>query len=293
MFSRIRRRITYTNVAMTLALVFAMSGGAFAATKYLITSTKQIKPSVLAQLKGKNGKNGTNGINGVNGAAGAQGPQGAKGDTGAAGSPGAKGDTGGAGSPGAKGSTVLNGAGAPSAGTGVNGDFYIDTTNNNIYGPKTAGGWGSLTALKGAAGAAGSPWTVGGVLPTGESEKGTWASINSLPTEEDVVGVSISYTIPLEHEPTAHFIGTNKELAGEAHESPAIASGECKGEAGKPEAAAGNLCVFAQNLLYEEFVSFVEPDNKVGIAFTIKYGTGAYIPGYGALGDGTWAVTAG
>jgi hypothetical protein len=280
MFSRIRRRITYTNVAMTLALVFAMSGGAFAATKYLITSTKQIKPSVLAQLKGKNGKNGTNGINGVNGAAGAQGPQGAKGDTGAAGSPGAKGDTGGAGSPGAKGSTVLNGAGAPSAGTGVNGDFYIDTTNNNIYGPKAAGAWGSLTALKGAPGAPGSPWTVGGVLPTGESEKGTWAAINSLPTEKDAVGVSISYTIPLENAPTAHFIASGETT-------------ECPGGVGNPEATPGNLCVFAGLLLYEEFVSFIEPDNKVGIVFSIKYGEGAYVPGYGAVGDGTWAVTAG
>jgi hypothetical protein len=100
MFSRIRRRITYANVAMTLALVFAMTGGAYAAKKYLITSTKQIKPSVLAQLKGKAGpagpasapgtqgpqgaqgpagKNGTNGTNGVNGKDGKEGPEGKEG----------------------------------------------------------------------------------------------------------------------------------------------------------------------------------------------------------------------
>ena len=47
MFSRIRKRLTYANVAMTMALVFAMTGGAYAAKKYVITSTKQIKPSVL------------------------------------------------------------------------------------------------------------------------------------------------------------------------------------------------------------------------------------------------------
>jgi hypothetical protein len=76
MFSKIRKRLTYANVAMTLALVFAMSGGAYAASKYLITSTKQIKPSVLKSLKGKAG---------AAGAAGAQGAQGLKGETGAAG----------------------------------------------------------------------------------------------------------------------------------------------------------------------------------------------------------------
>ncbi len=32
MFSRIRKRITYANLAMTLALVFAMTGGAYAAS---------------------------------------------------------------------------------------------------------------------------------------------------------------------------------------------------------------------------------------------------------------------
>ena len=55
MFSTIRKRITFANVAMTLALVFAMAGGAYAAKKYIITSKSQIKPSVWAQLKGKNG----------------------------------------------------------------------------------------------------------------------------------------------------------------------------------------------------------------------------------------------
>lgn len=38
------------------------------------------------------------------------------------------------------GSTFLTGAGPPNAGIGEPGDFYIDTTNDIIYGPKTAGG---------------------------------------------------------------------------------------------------------------------------------------------------------
>lgn len=91
MLSFVRRRVTFANVAMTVALVFAMSGGAFAAGKFLITSTKQIKPSVLASLKGKAGPAGANGAQGSAGPAGAMGPAGAAGPQGAAG---AKGETG-------------------------------------------------------------------------------------------------------------------------------------------------------------------------------------------------------
>lgn len=78
---------------------------------------------------------------------GATGPQGATGATGA---------TGAAGANGTNGSTILNGSGAPSNGLGANGDFYIDTANSRLYGPKTAGSWpGGYLNLVGAAGAAG------------------------------------------------------------------------------------------------------------------------------------------
>jgi hypothetical protein len=73
MFSAIRKRVTYTNVAMTVALVFAMSGGAYAAGKYLIVSTKQISPKVLKSLVGKTGKAGANGAPGAAGPARAAG----------------------------------------------------------------------------------------------------------------------------------------------------------------------------------------------------------------------------
>jgi cytoskeletal protein RodZ len=45
-----RRRLNYANVTATLALFFAMSGGALAAKHYLINSTKQINPKVLKAL---------------------------------------------------------------------------------------------------------------------------------------------------------------------------------------------------------------------------------------------------
>ena len=102
MFSSLRRRITPSTVIATVALLFAMSGGAYAAGKYLITSTKQIKPSVLASLKGKAGPAGPAGANGAAGPAGpagsgtpgAEGKQGPKGETGKEGSPGQNGKNG-------------------------------------------------------------------------------------------------------------------------------------------------------------------------------------------------------
>ncbi len=118
MFSAIRKRFTYANVAMTLALVFAMTGGAYAASKYVITSTKQISPKVLKSLKGANGKNGPAGPAGPAGAAGAgtagaagpQGPAGAKGETGKEGEKGKEGKTGKEGSPWTAGGTLPSGA---------------------------------------------------------------------------------------------------------------------------------------------------------------------------------------
>jgi hypothetical protein len=89
MLSSLRRRATYANVAATLALVFSMSGGALAASHYLVTSKSQISPKVLKQLKGKTGK------------------------TGAAGAPGAPGAPGAAGSAVAYASVVVNGVGNP------------------------------------------------------------------------------------------------------------------------------------------------------------------------------------
>ena len=51
-----RKRLSYANVTATLALVFAMSGGAMAANSYLINSTKQINPKVLKKLTGNAGQ---------------------------------------------------------------------------------------------------------------------------------------------------------------------------------------------------------------------------------------------
>lgn len=80
-----RRHLNYANVVATLALFFAMTGGALAAKHFLITSTKQISPSVLKKLHGANGKTGAKGATGATGAAGATGATGAAGSKGEAG----------------------------------------------------------------------------------------------------------------------------------------------------------------------------------------------------------------
>jgi len=77
-----RRRFSYANVAATLALVFSMSGGALAASHYLITSSKQISPKVLAKLKGKSGATGATGPAGAAGKEGSKGEKGTAGETG-------------------------------------------------------------------------------------------------------------------------------------------------------------------------------------------------------------------
>jgi len=77
-----RRRITYANVAATLALVFSMSGGALAASHYLINSTKQINPKVLKKLKGNAGPAGPQGAPGKEGNPGKEGGAGKEGNRG-------------------------------------------------------------------------------------------------------------------------------------------------------------------------------------------------------------------
>jgi hypothetical protein len=110
-----RVRVTPATVIAGLALVFAMTGGAYAAKKYLITSTKQISPSVLKALQGKAG------LAGAPGAAGAQGAQGPAGSAGPAGSGGPKGETGPAGAKGEKGATGAAGAAGAKGATGATG----------------------------------------------------------------------------------------------------------------------------------------------------------------------------
>lgn len=53
--------------------------------------------------------------------------------------------------PQATGSSFIAGVGVPASSIGNNGDLYVDTATSNLYGPKTAGNWGSAFQLQGTA----------------------------------------------------------------------------------------------------------------------------------------------
>jgi hypothetical protein len=180
MFSTIRKRLTWPNVALTLALVFAMTGGAYAAKKYLITSTKQISPKVLKELRGKAGPAGAPGTPGAQGPAGSGGLQGSQGPQGAAG---------------ANGSSVSSKE--VKAG---------ETACSKQGGSEFTAASGKTFACNGKAGGEGpegSPWTAGGVLPPEKTETGTWAATAGTPAIKLFGGFAeglmapISFPIPL------------------------------------------------------------------------------------------------
>jgi len=77
-----------------------------------------------------------------------------KGQTGATGNTGAVGNTG------APGSQIISGTGIPDAVTGTVGDYFLDKTSYNLYGPKVATGWGTALSLKGTANVIYSGWNV-------------------------------------------------------------------------------------------------------------------------------------
>ncbi len=74
------------------------------------------------------------------------GEQGPKGDKGDKGDQGAQGITG---TKGADGTVIFNGTTAPTSSIGKLGDYYMNLSSKELYGPKSENGWGNPTSLKG------------------------------------------------------------------------------------------------------------------------------------------------
>ena len=236
MFSAMRRRlhVSPATVIAGLALVFAMTGGAYAAKKYLITSTKQISPSVLKSLQGKAGAAGANGAQGPAGPAGPQGPAGKDGANGASGEKGTNGAPGEKGKDGATGKSVV-----------VSG-----TAGGCAAGGSTVTVEGSVTKheiCNGEQGPEGEPGAIhpGETLPHGASETGAWSY--SRTTNLGVINVTAGFPIPLSAAPTQHLIySTGKEviLSESTFEFEEVTSTACKGTAEAPTAEPGNFCMY-------------------------------------------------
>ena len=72
--------------------------------------------------------------------------------------------------------TLLSGKGAPKSTKGIDGDFYIDTSNMNIYGPKANDKWPAAVSLKGAPGTNGTNGSNGATGATGAKGTSTTGS---------------------------------------------------------------------------------------------------------------------
>lgn len=109
-----------------LVLALALAGGAWAGSKYIITSSSQVKPG---SLTGANIKNQSLGLGDLSGKAVAS-LSGARGTRGPAGPKGSTGDTGATGATGAAGAAGATGPAGPQGLSGFAGAFYSVQTYN-------------------------------------------------------------------------------------------------------------------------------------------------------------------
>ena len=182
-----------------VALVFALTGAAFAAKGALTGKQKKEVEKIAKKFAGKPGAQGP---------AGPQGPAGANGKDGTQGEKGAKGDPGTPGGPGTPGADGKSAEVSPIA----SGETECE------------GRGGALVFVPGGEEAEvcnGSPWAGGGLLPPGVTETGTWG-VTSVPSEASNSGLApISFMLPLpvKIEPEHIFIGTGRERKSKENET--------------------------------------------------------------------------
>lgn len=237
MLSRLRGHFGSAGLIVAIvALVAALAGGAIAASGGSGNAT--------ASAKGKQGPKGKTGKTGPTGPAGPAGPQGPAGPKGDPGAPGANG------TPGADGKSVSGEAIAAggACGAGVSGVKYtLNAASTNVCNGKKGD-----QGIEGEPGEAGKPGptcdeaTGQCLLPPGATETGLWG-FSSAPT---LTGLALlSYPLRLTFEPVKHFV-TEAEVNGSS------APPECPGSREDPEAAPGNVCVYAGVTSNVEFFGF-------------------------------------
>ena len=111
---------------------------------------------------------------------------------------------------GVDGSTVLNGTVDPSS-EGVDGDFYINTTSNTIFGPKTNGIWPIGVSLIGPAGPTG---MTGIGLPTGGTTAQVLKKVDATDFNTHWVDENVTSIMVQEQITTTTYSTTNADFIG-------------------------------------------------------------------------------
>jgi hypothetical protein len=261
MFSTLRTRFGIPGVISVMALVFAMFGGAYAA------SNSSGGGKATASAKAKKGPRGPKGATGPAGPAGAAGPQGLPGAQGPKGDPGANGANG---STGADGESVTTTAILPFEQCGEQEGVMLHST----------GGEDEVCD-----GADGSPWVVGGTLPPNETLQGAWAgAISAGGTGK----AALSFPIPLSSSLSG--ANTHVETFGSPNTDPACDNVDVQNFTVIPD--PGNLCIF---LAPDSPGGITAVHKPYGAGGTGASGGGAIISLSGTEGDmsfGLWSVTA-
>ena len=269
MLSPLRNRFGIPGVISVIALVFAMLGGAYAA------SDDSGSGKATASAKAKKGPRGPRGPAGPAGPQGPAGPAGAKGDTGAAGSNGA---------PGAKGATGPTGATGPKGATGAAGQTgFTDTLPS---GKTETGAWS---------------------LPVSATGGSTTISF-PIPLAAPIPGLNFQYLtqgFPAKHKADCEAKSGTEET--ECLATLKTREEECPGTAVSPKAKKGFLCAYMGSGKLSEDGVLVYPPGEAIEAF-VNEGTsvsGALLAtgeqevtnpddefGLIKAAMGTWAVTA-
>ncbi len=300
MLSWIRRQLSPATAMAFVALVFALTGGAFAATggggspshATLTASAAKAKAKTKAGPRGPAGPKGAPGATGATGPAGATGPQGPAGPAGAAG---AKGE---------------NGAAGTNGTNGTNGTSVTSIeSKTKIGGPCEAGG-SSFTSASGKTyacdGKEGSPWTAGGTLPSGSTETGAWRAGSVLlkrSTEnifiKEIISFPIRLAAPLDGKHVHYINEAGQEVTGVTFEEAepvgeeTTAQTACPGSIEKPEAVSGNLCIYGTDgTSTGAFELQITGPAGGGGAGTTGAVLGLYVnEAREPYAEGTWAVT--
>lgn len=305
MFSLVRDRFGIPGAISVVALVFAMFGGAYAASN---SGGGHGKATVSkAGKRGPRGPKGPAGPPGQTGPAGAQGAAGSKGNDGAPGAPGQDGVS--------AESVAFSGE----KGNCKEGGIEVKSASS----PSLV--CNGKKGTNGTPGAPGEPWTPNGTLPAGATETGAW-TFHGLPSgsKESYSGIGeiwvpISFPIKLAAALDAsgcviqggqvvgpcqvHFIeqnGMERFLKVPEFETVEVTPPSCHGSAAEPSADPGNLCVYAGSLsaafpgVQGFHIQAIQPvDGSGAEAGASTAGAKLRFSDFenSPAGEGTWAVT--